>query len=88
MIESETPQPNSSGDPFNTSPSNNPPSPTYGVGINGANSLDLLSGNSLVPVPPQTTPNNGNGQDIPENSLTTALFIMAGLIFLRPRKIF
>ena len=77
LVESE--QTNSSFGPSSVNPTNT--NQTYGVIIDGANHSNP-SPNHLF-VEPEESP-----QDVPENSLTTALLIIAGLIFLKPHKMF
>lgn len=60
---------------FMIKPEENLKSGTYGMGMYGDKSLDL------EPVSFVTV-------SVPENSLTTALLIIGGLIFLRPSKMF
>lgn len=55
---------------------------TYSAQLNLAESTVLEENTSLKQPQPQNT------QTVPENSLTTALLIIAGLVFLDPRKIF
>lgn len=54
----------------------------YTVNLNLAGSSSVVNNVSLQEPEPQNPPS------VPENSLTTALLIIAGLVFLSPRKIF